>query len=111
MTRSAEFGATVKGGVRVTQPDLVLHAHCVDSDDDGPRIGFVVSKAVGNAVERHRVARRLRHASRGLIAEMDTRDRWVVRALPSSRGVGTGALEKQLCTGARRVRSLRERRR
>ncbi len=45
-----------------------------------PRVGFVVSKAVGNAVVRNRVKRRLRH----LVATLDAPAgaRVVVRALP-----------------------------
>jgi len=68
MTRSTEFGATVTRGVRAVQPDLVVHAlrSCHDSSD-GPRIGLVVSKSVGSAVQRHRVARRLRHVARTVI--------------------------------------------
>ena len=110
MTRSADFGATVKGGTRVAQADLVLHARHVESTD-GPRIGFVVSKAVGNAVERHRVSRRLRHAARGLLGELSAGDRMVIRALPSSRTARSAELEEQLWAGARRVRSRRERHR
>jgi ribonuclease P protein component len=58
MTRSTEFGATVSHGVRAVQPDLVVHAlrSSGDSGDDGPRIGLVVSKSVGSAVQRHRHA-------------------------------------------------------
>ena len=71
MTRSAEFSYAVKHGVRASQPDLVVHA-CRDADGSAaaPRIGFIVSKSV-NAVDRHRVARRLRHAVRAVITELD----------------------------------------
>ena len=66
MTRSTEFGATVSQGVRAVQPDLVVHALRADDGtaNGGPRIGLVVAKSVGNAVQRHRVARRLRHVAR-----------------------------------------------
>lgn len=46
------------------------------------RAGFVVSKAVGNAVVRNRVKRRLRHAVRDRIAELAPGSVLVVRALP-----------------------------
>ncbi len=84
MTRSTEFGATVSQGVRAVQPDLVVHAlrSATTTGDDGPRIGLVVSKSVGNAVQRHRVARRLRHVARTVIDELDPADRVVIRALP-----------------------------
>jgi ribonuclease P protein component len=107
MTRSTEFGATVNQGVRAVQPDLVVHALRTSDDtvDDGPRIGLVVSKSVGSAVQRHRVARRLRHVARTMIDELDPADRVVIRALPGSRDVISARLEQELRTALRRTRS------
>ena len=90
------------------QPDIVVHARR-DSADPGPRIGFVVTKAVGNAVERHRVARRLRHAARTVLAELDPADRIVIRALPSSRSAVSARLQQEVRAGLRRARQLMER--
>lgn len=106
MTRSAEFGATVKQGIRVTQSDLVIHARHDAGTSDGPRVGFVVSKAVGNAVDRHRVARRLRHASRAVLADLGPGDALVIRALPSSRYAVSLRLEQEITAGVRRARAL-----
>jgi ribonuclease P protein component len=58
MRSTKDFQATTRRGVRVSRPTLVVHAVQLD---DGPRVGFVVSGAVGNAVSRNRVKRRLRH--------------------------------------------------
>jgi ribonuclease P protein component len=87
------------------QPDLVVHAlRSSDSTtDDGPRIGLVVSKSVGSAVQRHRVARRLRHVARTVIDELDPADRVVIRALPSSRHAVSARLEQELRTALRRT--------
>jgi ribonuclease P protein component len=105
MTRSTEFGATVSQGVRAVQPDLVVHALRSDhAGDTGPRIGLVVSKSVGTAVQRHRVARRLRHVARGVLAQLDPADRVVIRALPSSRYAISARLEQELRTALRRTR-------
>jgi ribonuclease P protein component len=106
MTRSTDFGATVSRGVRAVQPDLVVHALRSDDDssDAGPRIGFVVAKSVGNAVVRHRVARRLRHVARTVIDELDPGERVVIRALPSSRHAISARLEQELQTAVRRTR-------
>ena len=107
MTRSTEFGATVSQGVRAVQPDLVVHA--LRSNDGtanaGPRIGLVVAKSVGSAVQRHRVARRLRHVARTMIDELDPADRVVIRALPSSRHAISARLEQELRAALRRTRS------
>lgn len=102
MTRSSEFGATVSQGVRAVQPDLVVHT-MRDADEDGPRIGLVVSKSVGSAVQRHRVSRRLRHVARTLIDELGPADRVVIRALPGSRYVLSARLEQELRTALRRA--------
>jgi ribonuclease P protein component len=106
MTRSTEFGATVTHGVRAVQPDLVVHAlrSTAGTADGGPRIGLVVSKSVGSAVQRHRVARRLRHVARTMIDELDAEDRVVIRALPSSRHAISARLEQELRTALRRTR-------
>lgn len=105
MTRSTEFGVTVSRGVRAAQPDLVVHSlRCEQTGDPGPRVGLVVSKAVGNAVQRHRVARRLRHVVRTLLAELDPADRMVIRALPGSRDAGSAHLEQQLRAALLRIR-------
>ncbi|MGE2718921.1 ribonuclease P protein component [Mycolicibacterium celeriflavum] len=108
MTRSSEFGTTVSRGVRAVQPDLVVHALRSDSSEPGPRIGLVVSKAVGTAVQRHRVARRLRHVARNLLDELDPADRVVIRALPSSRHAISARLEQELRTALRRTRPKAE---
>jgi ribonuclease P protein component len=106
MTRSTEFGATVNQGVRAVQPDLVVHALRADDTaaDGGPRIGLVVGKSVGSAVQRHKVARRLRHVAQTVIDELDPRDRVVIRALPGSRYAISARLEQELRTALRRAR-------
>lgn len=109
MTRSSEFGTTVSRGVRAVQPDLVVHAtRSETSTDPGPRIGLVVSKAVGTAVQRHRVARRLRHVARNILDELDPADRVVIRALPSSRHAISARLEQELRTALRRTKPKSE---
>ncbi|MBV5246242.1 ribonuclease P protein component [Mycolicibacterium sp. PAM1] len=104
MTRSTEFGATVSRGTRAAQPDLVLYTLRSDeTGEPGPRVGLIVSKAVGNAVVRHRVSRRLRHAARGILERLDSRDRVVIRALPRSRDAGTQRFEQELHTALDRI--------
>jgi len=112
MTRSADFSHTVKHGVRASQADIVVHlCRTAVSGDEAPRVGFIVAKSVGGAVDRHRVARRLRHVARGVIGELQPADRIVIRALPSSRDAESARLGGQLLTGVRRAHDLVERRR
>ena len=106
MTRSTEFGTTVRRGVRAVQPDIIIHVRRDETDHDGPRIGLVVGKSVGSAVQRHRVARRLRHVARTMINELDSCERVVIRALPGSRHAISAHLEQQLRTGLRRTHDV-----
>ncbi len=105
MRRSAEFGDTVKYGMRMSQPDLVVHFRRASHGDDAgaPHVGLIIAKSVGSAVERHRVARRLRHVARMMLADLDESDRVVIRALPSSRDASFTRLEQQLRRGLRRA--------
>jgi ribonuclease P protein component len=107
MTRSTEFGATVNQGVRAVQPDIVVHARrCGGAGEAGPKVGLVVAKKVGNSVQRHRVARRLRHVARAVITELHPADRVVIRALPSSRYAISARLEQQLRVALKRAQLL-----
>lgn len=103
MRRSTEFDAAVKSGVRAAQPDVVVHMRRDSGDDNGPRVGLIIAKTVGSAVERHRVARRLRHVARTMLGDLHPSDRVVIRALPSSREVSSARLEQQLRRGLRRA--------
>lgn len=106
MRRSTEFDETVKYGMRTVQRDVIVHVRRADDDSMGPRIGLIIAKTVGSAVERHQVARRLRHVARTVLAGLDESDRLVIRARPSSRGVSSASLEQQLRSGLRRAFEL-----
>lgn len=96
MTSPVQFRRTIKHGQRAGTRTLVLHVWEDDGSvhiarQGGPRIGLVVSKAVGNAVVRHRVSRRLRHVCREFLGELEPQYDVVIRALPSS---GTATSEQ-----------------
>lgn len=69
----------------------------------GPRFGLIVSKAVGPAVVRHRVARRLRHICAEIHPELPTEADIVIRALPGSATLGSDELRRQLHSGLRKL--------
>nr|WP_221419273.1 ribonuclease P protein component [Micrococcus cohnii] len=88
---------TVAAGPDPTRP-------APSSTSPGPRAGFVVSKAVGDAVTRNRVKRRLRaivaEQLRG--AELAGTDALVqVRALPAAAGVDHAQLRRDVVSALR----------
>jgi ribonuclease P protein component len=105
MRRSTEFDETVRYGMRTVQPDLIVHVRRASDQcaGNGPRVGLIIAKSVGSAVERHRVARRLRHVARTMLGDLHRSDQVVIRALPSSRNVSSAWLEQQLRAGLRRA--------
>jgi ribonuclease P protein component len=66
-----------------------------------PRAGFVVSKAVGGSVVRHRVTRRLRHLVQPRLVDLPTGTRLVVRALPPAAAASSAELAEDLDAGLR----------
>lgn len=61
-----------------------------------PRVGFVVSRAVGSAVVRNRVRRRLREILRNHVPELPMGALLVVRANPSAAAADTAELRRDL---------------
>jgi ribonuclease P protein component len=67
LTRRAEFLRAAAKGRKAPMPGLVLQA--LPRDDAGPaRLGFTVTKKIGNAVTRNRTRRRLKEAARLVLA-------------------------------------------
>jgi ribonuclease P protein component len=68
LTRRAEFLRAAAKGRKAPMPGLVLQA--LSRDDAAPaRLGFTVTKKVGNAVIRNRTRRRLKEAARLVLAD------------------------------------------
>lgn len=77
----ADFRATVRRGRRVTTSSAVYYR--LATDPVAPlRVGVIVSKAVGSAVERNRVRRRLKALGRGLVDVGHHGEDVVIRVLP-----------------------------
>jgi ribonuclease P protein component len=68
------------------------------------RVGFVVSKAVGNSVVRHRVSRRLRHLVRDRLGTLAPGSTLVVRALPAAATASSAELGNDLDAAVRRLK-------
>jgi ribonuclease P protein component len=85
MRRSTDFGLATRSGSRAGR-QLVLGHLLVrpESTSEPARVGFVVSKAVGSAVVRNTVRRRLRHLARGYLGLLPGGSLLVVRAAPGA---------------------------
>ena len=70
LKRRAEFLRAASKGRKAVSSGVVLQA-LPRNDGDGARIGFTVTKKVGNAVVRNRTRRRLKEAARLLFREID----------------------------------------
>jgi ribonuclease P protein component len=75
----------------------------------GPRAGFVVGKAVGNSVVRHRVTRRLRALVREELARLPEGADLVVRARPEAASAEFPQLRRDLAGGLDRLLAARVR--
>jgi ribonuclease P protein component len=136
LRRSTDFGAAVRAGRRAGRGALVVHlaqaetieagATRVEATDDvlttrpaptgagaeipPARAGFVVSKAVGNAVTRNRLRRRLRHLVRERLDQLPPGSTLIVRALPGAAALPYARLEADLDAALAAARAPRRRR-
>ncbi|MFG2056332.1 ribonuclease P protein component [Micromonospora sp. NPDC048930] len=128
LRRSSDFAAAVRGGRRVGRGAVVVHltipeqtghpattspepARKSGAETSVPsRAGFVVSKAVGNAVVRNKVRRRLRHLVRERLADLPAGSTLVVRALPQAAEASYARLGADLDAAVAAARAPRGRR-
>ena len=94
-----DFRAVTRRGVRSARSHVVVHLALLPEGPEAPRVGFVVSKKIGNAVVRNRVTRRMREIIRPLLAQLPPTAAVVVRALPGIDALAFDQLEADL-TGA-----------
>ena len=99
---SADFtavfrGARAAGGSRSGSRLIVVHANTTDARaGQPPRVGLVVSKAVGNAVVRNRTKRVLRALMSARIGQLPAGVDVVIRANPQAPGSPTTVLAQDL---------------
>ena len=101
LTSSEGFERTVRSGVRAGSRTLVVHGRSGSAEP--VTVGFVVSRAVGNAVTRNRVKRRLRHVVRDRVDRLPASWDLVVRALPPAASASSAELARDLDSCLRRV--------
>ncbi|MGC4744936.1 ribonuclease P protein component [Micromonospora sp. DT201] len=129
LRRSTDFAAAVRGGRRAGRGAVVVHLTVPVTADPSQltspepvrdssaeqssvpsRAGFVVSKAVGNAVIRNKVRRRLRALVRDRMTALPGGSTLVVRALPAAAQAPYLRLAADLDAAIAVARSPRERR-
>ncbi|MFL6112180.1 MAG: ribonuclease P protein component [Catenulispora sp.] len=107
MRRPTDFGAAVRSGRRAGRSTLVAHL-AVPTDpatgaDAAVLAGFVVSKAVGPAVVRTAVKRKLRHLVRDRLDRLPPGSRLVIRALPPAATADWATLGADLDSALRKL--------
>jgi len=114
-TSPAEFSRTIKRGRRAGTRTVVVHLLDRSSRSDadiavtgGPRVGLIVSKAVGNAVIRHRTSRRLRHVVAALFDALPPTADLVIRALPASGAASSHDLDRDIRKALTRLGALHD---
>jgi len=104
LTSGESFRRCVRSGHRAGSRTVVLHLLEAPAAGPGPATaGFVVSRAVGGAVVRNRVRRRLRHLVRDRLADLPEASVLVVRALPPAADASYGELREDLGRCLQRV--------
>ena len=97
LRRRAEYQRCYEKGRRIGGRLVTLFVVDREPDDSGPRLGVTVTRRVGNAVERHRIKRRVkeiyrRWAQRHRLPPADI----VVHLKPEAREAEYQKLEKEL---------------
>jgi len=98
LSRSKDFDAVYRQGRSVSTRYLTLHWFPRDDDPLGePRLGLSVPKAVGNAVVRNRIKRRIREAFRLHRAEIGSQ--WAIVVTPRRAALNASFPEIQRALG------------
>ncbi len=107
LRRSDDYRRAVRLGRRAGRRTVVLHLLRSEQPDTPARVGFVVNKAVGGAVRRNKVHRRLRALMAAQLPDLPAGSLVVVRALPAAATASYDELGADVVTGLRRVLDVR----
>ena len=91
-----DFRAVTRQGTRSARSHVVVHLALSPERGPEPRVGFVVSKKIGNAVVRNRVTRRLREIFRARMDTLPAGCDVVLRALPGIEELPFAELAEQV---------------
>lgn len=95
VVQAEDFRTIVRRGRRSASP-LAVYYRLERTESDPARFGFIVSRAVGGAVERNLLRRRMRAVGRELVDAGASGVDVVVRALPGSAQRGWASLSADM---------------
>ncbi len=82
LTASSDFARATKSGLRVTSQHFVGYLYISPvTNNERAKCGLIINKTVGGSVQRHRLARKIRHAVAPVITTLPTGSLLVIRAL------------------------------
>ena len=96
MRRKADFSTAIEKGSRSGRPLLAGHLRVRADVDEPARVGFIVSRAVGQAVVRNKVKRRIRHLAAGYLHSLPRGSLLVLRANPQAATARQAELAAEL---------------
>jgi ribonuclease P protein component len=107
LTSPRQFEAAIRKGRRSGGSLVVVHLGQPGQPGEvglPARLGLVVGRSVGNAVQRNRVKRRLRHVARERLSLLPDGSALVIRALPPSADAASAELGAALDKALSRLR-------
>lgn len=107
LRRSGDFRRAIRAGRRAGRRTVVVHVLVAPDDSSAARVGFIVSKAVGGAVQRNLVQRRLRAVMAAKLGDLPAGSLTVVRALPPAATASFDELTADVTVGLGKVLDAR----
>ena len=107
LRRSGDFRRAVRGGHRAGRRTVVVHVLSAADGSGVARVGFIVNKAVGGAVRRNLVQRRLRAVMAAMLGDLPAGSLTVVRALPPAATASFDELTADVSAGLGKVLDAR----
>jgi ribonuclease P protein component len=105
LRKHGDFEKVYSTGRRVISAHMTVLFLPRDGDPTPARIGFTIARGVGNAVERNRVRRRLREATRLNLALVGDAVDVVIQPKKSVRTVEFASLCREVARAFERIRS------
>jgi len=101
LRRSSDFSVVMRRGAKAGTQTVVVYL--AQTGDATSMAGFAVSRAVGGAVVRNLIKRRLRAIAADLLASLPTGSSMVVRALPAAAAVPFSQLQRDMADAVTRA--------